>query len=305
MADSFPISDVSSRRSDQRPNQSLKRIFASAAMMAGLFAPLIATLYSPPSAAASPDCPAALDRIQRYTVASGDTLASVAATHQLQPATLLSFNRTAANGAIAPGTTLLIPPFNGVAVSVSADESWQSLAERYGNRPEVLFEVNGCVSEVPGRIFVPGANLIALSSSRQSTPQLSGYPLSQPADIVLSYGWQPHSTRDELVFNNGIAFAVDRMTDVISVDSGTVAFVGEREGSGQIVVINHAQGIQTRYANISDVSVSVGQSVGANAVIGKIGGDAPAYLYFEVRTSSDAGWVAQDPGRYLPALELR
>ncbi|MGC1307653.1 MAG: M23 family metallopeptidase [Phormidesmis sp.] len=251
---------------------------------------------------ATANCPAALARMQSYSTAPGDTMASIAATYQLQPATLVRFNPGVGNSP-APGTSLLIPPFNGSVVSVAAGESWQSLADRTGSRADILFEVNGCVSDVPGRVFVPGA--IAASVSRPETLQLPGYPLLAPADIAVSYGWQPHTVRDELVFNSGIAFEIPTQNEVLSVESGTVAFAGEREGYGRLVVINHAQGLQTRYANLSDIAVTVGQSVAAATKIGSVGSDAPTFLYFEVRSNSDSGWVAEDPGKYLPALELR
>lgn len=265
-------------------------------------ASLIAPLSMSEATAASPSCPAALEQIQRYQVTAGDTLASLAATYRLQPTTLRHFNPGIGEGALAAGTTLLIPPFNGVSASVTRGESWQSLADRYSSRADLLFEINGCVSEVPSRIFVPGA--IAAQPPAE-TVQLPGYPLDRPASITLSYGWQPSASQNELVFNSGIAFAIPTAQAVRPVESGTVAFAGDREGYGQLVVVNHAQGLQTRYANLSDISVTVGQTVTANTSLGSVGGSEPTYLYFEVRANSDSGWVAQDPGKYLPALELR
>ena len=246
-------------------------------------------------------CPSALERIQPYRTASGETLDGIAADRQLLPATLRQFNPGVGNSP-ATGTELLIPPFNGTVVNVGAGETWQSLAKRYGSRADILFEVNGCASEVPNRVFIPGGVTVA---SRATQTSLPGYPLAQPSAIALSYGWQPHATRDELVFNSGIAFTVSAPTGVLAVEAGTVAFAGERAGYGNLVVINHSQGLQTRYANLSEVTVSVGQAVGADASVGSVGGDTPTYLYFEVRKNSASGWVAEDPGKYLPALELR
>lgn len=266
----------------------------------GLIAQLIMGAHSQP-AAASTSCPAALEQIRTHRVVAGDTLASIAATYRLQPATLTRLNPNL--GSLSPGAELLIPPFDGQVVSASPGASWQSLAEQYSSRADLLFEVNGCVANVPSRIFVPGA--LTTVTSRPQSASLSGYPLAEPADIASSYGWQPHSTRDELVFNSGIAFAIPSPTEILAVESGTVAFAGEQAGYGLMVVINHAQGLQTRYVNLSEVAVAVGQAVAAGATVGSIGGDAPTFLYFEVRTNSAAGWLAQDPGKYLPALELR
>ncbi len=278
-------------------------------------------LMSAMPATASESCPAALDRFQQHSVSVNETLASIAADYSLQTETLARFNSGVSSSFQSPlpvGAELTVPPFNGQVVSVTQGDSWQSLAERYGSRADLLFEVNGCVGELPSRVFVPGANLIAPTAAQPRTLQLSGYPLSEPADIALSYGWQPHPTRNELVFNSGLAFAIPDPLEVRAVGAGTVAFVGEREGYGQLLVINHEQGLQTRYANLSDISVEVGQSVTEEMVVGSVGSAADSldeganeaaasatYLYFEVRTNSASGWIAQDPGKYLPALELR
>jgi len=302
------------RHPNSQPKKGRRLASYSLSAVIGGFAfvlPQAATLLWGSPALASEACPAAISQFRRHTVVANETLASIATTYSLLPATLARFNpslSSSSNASLTSGLEITIPPFNGQVVSVSAGESWQSLAERYGSRADLLFEVNGCVSELPNRIFVPGANSISATASRTTTLQLPGYPLSQTAAIASSYGWQPHPSRNELVFNGGLAFAVPSQMAVQAVGAGTVAFVGEREGYGRLLVINHEQGLQTRYANLTDIAVSVGQSVSASTVVGTVGSEetsAPSYLYFEVRTNSADGWIAQDPGKYLPALELR
>lgn len=276
------------------------------APIVGLIAQLFVGTYSLPARAQSNSCPAALAQMRNHTVVSGDTLASVAAAYRLAPDTLSRFNP---GGKLTPGSTLVIPPFNGAVVNASPQESWQSLAKRYGSRADVLFEVNGCVADVPSRVFIPGTPGAAgggAIASRPAATQKLVYPLAQSAAIARSYGWQPNSTQDELMFNSGIAFAITQPNEVLAAAAGTVAFAGARAGYGQLVVINHSQGLQTRYANLSNVSVSVGQSVAAATPLGRVGeNNEPAFMYFEVRTNSASGWVAQDPGKYVPELELR
>ncbi len=269
-------------------------------------APLLLPLIALPATATS--CPAALSQLQRHQTTSGETLEAIAARYNLRPATLVRFNSGLNQSPVATvpvGYEVVIPPFDGQVVTASGD-SWQTLAERYNSRADLLFEVNGCAAQVPDRVFIPGANSLAATADIDAiAPQLPGYPLAQPADIQLSYGWQPHPSRDEVVFNSGLAFGVPAPVAVKAVGTGTVAFVGEREGYGQLLVINHEQGLQTRYANLSEISVSVGQSVSTGMTVGKVGSSNPTYLYFEVRRNSPSGWVAQNPGEYLPALELR
>lgn len=269
-------------------------------------APLAISSIPRPATAAS--CPAALSQLQRHQATAGETLETIATRYNLRPATLTRFNsglNQAASAAVPTGYEVVIPPFDGQVVAANSGSSWLTLAEQYNSRADLLFEVNGCVSQVPSRVFIPGASRISTAANSSTAPQLPGYPLAQPADIQLSYGWQPHPSRDEVVFNSGLAFAVPTPTEVRAVGPGTVAFVGQREGYGLLLVINHVQGLQTRYANLGEVSVSVGQTVSTQMTVGQIGGGEPTYLYFEVRQNSPSGWVAQNPGEYLPALELR
>ncbi|MEL7350715.1 MAG: M23 family metallopeptidase [Cyanobacteria bacterium P01_A01_bin.116] len=278
------------------------KIHPTAAIVSGLLLQLgLGGVYSQ-SAKAQSSCPSALERFSTHTVEADETLSGLAAEYGLRPATLTLFN-PGITETLTEGSRLRVPPFNGTLVSATSGDSWQTLAKRHSSRADVLFEINGCQTTVPSQVFIPSANPAPTVARRTQPMQLSGYPLTQPSDIFLSYGWQPHASRDELVFNNGIAFSVPETTGVRSVAQGTVAYVGEREGYGKLLVINHDQGVQTRYGNLSDISVAVGQSVTTNAEVGSISGDG--YLYFEVRTNSSNGWIAQDPGQYLPALELR
>ena len=107
-------------------------------------------------------------------------------------------------------------------------------------------------------------------------------------------------------FNSGVDLEAAAGTNVLSAGAGTVAFAGEQNEYGKMVVINHSQGLQTRYAQLGEISVQVGQQVQTGDRIGTVSsasGSTGARLHFEVRSNSNLGWVAQDPGNYIPALK--
>lgn len=248
-------------------------------------------------------CPEpALDQVVNHRIEAGETLSTVAAQYGLLPATLLTMNPSLSSQApLQAGRVIEVPPFNGMVVQVGSGQTWQSLAERHGTRADLLFEVNGCPSVLPGRVFIPGGNLTVVETASTSLI----YPLSISSRLILSYGWQPHPQRDELVFNSGIALAATPGTAVLSAADGTVAFVGESNGA-LMVVVNHRSGLQTRYGNLSQSEFTVGDSVSQNANLGTVAGSSTeSFLYFEVRTNSAEGWVARDPGLYLAELELQ
>lgn len=238
----------------------------------------------------------------RHRVEGGrETLNTVAAQYGLLPETLVATNPNLPQGVLPSGQIIEVPPFNGRIVQVNSTQTWQALAERYGTRADLLFEVNGCPAKLPSRVFVPMGNRVATASQSISL----GYPLPALARLILSYGWQPHPQRDELTFNSGIAFASTPGTEVKSADDGIVAFVGEHNGT-LMVVINHQDGLQTRYGNLNNTDFTVGDSVSKGVRLGTVAGNsAESFMYFEVRVNSSQGWVARDPGLYLAELDLQ
>lgn len=262
-------------------------------------------------------CPVpALSRLVRHRVAAGETLATLATQYGLLGETILGFNPSIQGGQVRPGQELAIPPYNGIRVRVNPGQTWVQVAQAYNRPADLLFEINGCVSTVPREIFVPGVNWfpgVSTTASANPAPQarpspLQGYPLPERAEVVVNFGWQTAPDRDEVVFNTGVALAATATTPVLAVGSGTVAFVGTDPVYGNLVVVNHADGLQTRYANLSDMAVSVGQTVSQGARLGRVAArnERPdSYLFFEVRLNSDLGWVAQNPHDLVPAMALR
>jgi murein DD-endopeptidase MepM/ murein hydrolase activator NlpD len=257
-------------------------------------------------------CPEpALSRIVRHRITAGETLDSIARHYDLIPATLMGLNPVLRGGQAPVGAEILIPPYNGIRVEVPAGKTWRDVAKTYHVRADVLFEVNGC-QESPGVVFVPGVNWspnpAATTTAAATNSPLSHYPLPAVASILTGYGWQVDPGVGEVVFHSGVNLDAVAGTPVLAAGAGTIAFSGEQQGSsGKLVVINHSQGLQTRYSQLATVSVRVGQQVQAGTQIGTVGSSGATtrpYLHFEVRSNSSLGWVAQDPGRYFHELSL-
>lgn len=261
-------------------------------------------------------CPApALSQLNRHRIQSGETLESIAARYNLIPATLIGFNSRLRSGSAPVGTEIVIPPYNGIRVDVPTGTSLRDLARRYNVRPDVLFEINGCQA-APRTVFVPGVNWSPNPAPTTANSPIDRYPLPSVAPILTRYGWQLNPASGRVVFQSGVNLEAAVGTPVYAAGSGTIAFAGNQAGYGNLVVINHSQGLQTRYAHLQRMNVRVGQTVRVGTTIGTVGyssgssvgnlggdsGQSQPYLTFEVRSNSDLGWVAQDPGNYLRQL---
>ncbi|NGZ76583.1 M23 family metallopeptidase [Saccharibacillus alkalitolerans] len=80
---------------------------------------------------------------------------------------------------------------------------------------------------------------------------------------------------------------------------GTVTYAGQMNGYGNIVIISHGDGFETRYGHLSSIGVSVGQSVSRGqsiGVMGNTGHSTGTHLHFEIRQ----GGTPQNPLSYLP-----
>lgn len=265
------------------------------------------------SSVAVEGCPvSALSRFRRHQVVRGDTLVSIAQRYNLIPETIVGMNPSLQNGSQpAVGSILQIPPYNGIVVEVPSGQTWRQVAARYKVRPDALFEVNGCQKD-PRIVFVPGVNWSpngSFTTSPKATTstapvQLSGYPLQQAAEVGLPYGWQINPNTGQVFFHSGVDLLANVGTAVDAIAPGAVVFAQNQGTYGNLVIINHSGGLQSRYAHLDSIQVKVGQQVSKGQSIGTVGTTGQptgkqSHLHFEIRSSSSLGWVAENPKDYL------
>ena len=85
--------------------------------------------------------------------------------------------------------------------------------------------------------------------------------------------------------HRGVDFGVPEGTPIRAMASGTVRFSGTMAGFGNVIWIDHSQGLKSIYAHLSVITVHAGQQLDAGELIGESGatGDVTAaHLHFEV-----------------------
>ncbi len=88
--------------------------------------------------------------------------------------------------------------------------------------------------------------------------------------------------------NEGINIKAAAGAPVKAADSGTVAAITKSAEGVPIVVVRHAGNLLTVYANVTDVNVAKGDSVGRGQQIAKLRSGDDAYVHFEVRQGFDS-----------------
>ena len=99
------------------------------------------------------------------------------------------------------------------------------------------------------------------------------------------YGMRIHPITGRREMHKGVDFASKMHDPIVAVAKGIVTFAGVKSGYGNVVDINHGNGIVTRYAHASRLLVSVGDVVDKGfeiAEIGSTGRSTGPHVHFEV-----------------------
>ena len=118
---------------------------------------------------------------------------------------------------------------------------------------------------------------------------LARIPNTLPASleyISSGFGYRSDPFTGGAAFHAGLDFRGPVGAPIYAAAAGTVSFVGQRQGYGNVVEVSHGNGLMTRYAHMSRTEARVGQKVEAGGEIGKIGNTGRStgpHLHFEVR----------------------
>lgn len=156
----------------------------------------------------------------------------------------------------------------------------------------------------------PATDVLATDGQQTPSTQQTQPPETQRArpvdgDAVYTFA------ADHLAYNDttrdwrtheGIDYAATLGQTVVAAADGTVYTIYEDENFGMTVVLRHADGYTTHYANLSeDIAVTVGQTVSAGDSLGVVGQTAcietatEPHLHFAVYCNN----IPQDPEEFL------
>ncbi|MDR3493110.1 MAG: M23 family metallopeptidase [Ancalomicrobiaceae bacterium] len=144
----------------------------------------------------------------------------------------------------------------------------------------------------------------ALNRLDQLQKSVGLLPLGQPVkgaiEVTSPFGERPDPFLGVMAMHTGIDFRAAQGDPVIATGAGIVTEASRQGGYGNMIEIDHGNGISTRYGHLSHFAVTTGQRVKAGQIIGYAGSTGRStapHLHYETRVAGEA----VNPTSYLDA----
>ncbi len=261
---------------------------------------------------------------ETHTVASGETVASIARQYRVDVGTILWANGLDKRGFIKPGIALKIPAVSGVLHRVKKGDTVGKLAKKYDVSEERIIDANHLgetmALAVGDELTIPGGTppeppktrtkprAIALRTdvpiSRIRNKSYDDYQELTKPDTRLKPEDLPEtdiSTRKKKILwptrlhvinqyygwrHTGVDIDGDYTDPIYASADGVIEKAGwNNSGYGLQVIINHQNGLKTRYAHASKLFVQPGEAVRRGqviAMVGTTGRSTGTHLHYEV-----------------------
>lgn len=112
------------------------------------------------------------------------------------------------------------------------------------------------------------------------------------------YGYRTDPFTGKRRWHAGVDLAGKEGSDIITVGAGVVTFAGDRFGYGNLVEVDHGDGLVTRYAHAKTVKVETGDVVQKGQVValmGSTGRSTGPHVHFEVIRNGKT----ENPEKYI------
>jgi hypothetical protein len=169
-------------------------------------------------------------------------------------------------------------------------------------QPAQIPDLTAMVDELQSQLSSREQQLSVLENmilTRELNKQV--YPEGRPVQegwISSYFGRRADPFTGYSAVHKGLDFAGPEGTKVTAVAAGLVIYSGERSGYGQMVEINHGNGLSTRYCHNEQLLVKQGDMVRKGqdlALMGSTGRSTGPHLHFEVLKNG----VQVDPLRFV------
>lgn len=129
---------------------------------------------------------------------------------------------------------------------------------------------------------VSSSELAALGAGNQMVPM----PFDPQYMSISGYGYDDPDPDFASGVHEGIDYGLPSGTTLYSMGAGTVTYAGWNGGYGNFVEVTLSNGMKVRYGHLSNIGVTMGESVNPGEVLGEsgsTGNSSGPHLHFEIR----------------------
>lgn len=229
----------------------------------------------------------------------GDTVSSIAKKYGISTATIVQNNNLYNPNALKKGQKLTILPVDGILHTIKKGETVNSLAKKYKTETEKIIAQNSLkedsILEKDQQIIIPGVKKnvpvprrYIASSTFTSTPSSAGNGTDYGG--TLFFPCEGKYTQYYHYGHYAVDIAKSGGSTLWAAETGEVikAQGGWNGGYGNMVIVDHGDGMKTLYAHMKEIYVNVGDDVSRGQAIGYMGNTGRVYgrtgihLHFEV-----------------------
>lgn len=257
-----------------------------------------------------------------YTVQTGDSIEKIAAKYNIKADTVRWANNMDDKSTIKPGQQLVILPVDGVIHTVTRGQTVNRIAELYGIPAADIVaqnQIEGGFILAGQELIVPGAKPIVAKPTQVATTPKPTTPTGRPAPAspgkptgvastdTIGVLRMPCDKCNYTQYYHAGHYAVDIQQKgggpVYAAEAGTVirADYGWDGGYGNVIEIDHGNGLVTLYAHNKELyvkkgdTVTRGQNISFMGNTGRVYGVTGIHVHFEVRVNG----VKKNPLLYL------
>lgn len=202
----------------------------------------------------------------------------------------------------------------GLNTPAKADEVMDNLfTDRQPPEQTSAEELGRQLDALQSRLIQQTENLrmLDVTLTRRSADQArlpSSMPISDYPFLSSSYGWRRNPVTHRYAMHEGLDFAAPNGTPILAASGGVVLESRYMPGYGNVVEIDHGDGMITRYAHASKLLVKPGELVSRGQEVAKVGSTGQStgpHLHFEVRLAGqplDPRLFLQSPSATPPVV---
>lgn len=223
--------------------------------------------------------------VVEYEVQSGDTISSIAQKFGVSADTIKWSNALLNINQVKPGQVLKILPVTGVSYTVKSGDTLESVAKKYSANEQAILDFP--FNDIPDDFKLKIGQLLVIPDG--SPPEVR-LPKPRPQPQYLAQGpaspafqapygaqfiWPTGGQLTQYFswYHPGVDIANKSAPGIAASDGGVVAVAGwpDRYGYGNRVVIDHGNGYRSLYAHLSNIYVSIGETISRGQLIGQMG----------------------------------